>query len=238
MIIYPAIDLYEGKAVRLIRGDYAQMTVYSDNPVETAMGFKNCGATAIHVVDLEGARDGKPANFDIIQKIVAETGLLIQVGGGIRTAETIEKYIGAGVTRVILGTAAVSKPGFLQEMVDVYADAIAAGVDIKDGLVAIKGWTEVSDVDAHSFCNTAQELGVQTIICTDISKDGILAGTNMELYEILQEKLAINIIASGGVSTLDDVRALTKLNIHGAIIGKALYTGDINLSDAIKIALK
>jgi len=236
MIIYPAIDLYEGKAVRLIRGDYAQMTVYSDNPVEKAIEFKKSGAKAIHVVDLEGARSGEPANFDIIKRIVSETGLLIQVGGGIRTAETIEMYIKAGVRRAILGTAAVSKPGFLQKMVGAYGDAIAAGVDIKDELVAIKGWTEVSDVDAHSFCKTVEELGVQTIICTDISKDGILAGTNMELYETLQKELSINIIASGGVTTLDEIKALAKLKIHGAIIGKALYTGNINLSDAVKTA--
>jgi phosphoribosylformimino-5-aminoimidazole carboxamide ribotide isomerase len=236
MIIYPAIDIYEGKAVRLKRGDYAQMTVYNNNPSEVAKGFKESGATAIHVVDLEGARDGKPANFDVIKNIVNATGLLIQVGGGIRNETTIKQYLDIGVSRVILGTAAVSAPGFLKEMVDTYSETIAVGVDIKDGVAAIKGWTEISDKDAQSFCNTVQELGVQTIICTDISKDGILAGTNIELYETLKEQLDINIIASGGVSTLDDVKALTKLEIHGAIIGKALYTGDIDLKKAIQVA--
>ena len=236
MIIYPAIDLYEGKAVRLLRGDYAQMTVYNDNPVAVAKAFRDSGATVIHVVDLEGARDGNPANFDVIKQIVNETGLLIQVGGGIRTADIIKQYIDAGVKRCILGTAAVSVPGFLREMVSVFGDSIAAGVDIKDGFVAIKGWIEVSDTDAHSFCNTVEELGVQTIICTDISKDGVMAGTNIELYETLKRELSINIIASGGVSTLDDIKTLSRLDIHGAIIGKALYTGDIDLRNAIYAA--
>ena len=234
MIIYPAIDLYEGKAVRLIRGDYAQMTVYSDNPTEVAVGFKKSGATAIHVVDLEGARTGVPANFDVIKSIVDKTGLFIQVGGGIRDEATVKQYVDSGINRVILGTAAVSTPGFLNEAVKKYGDKIAVGVDIKDGYVAIKGWTEVSNEDAHTFCNTIQNIGVKTIICTDISKDGILAGTNMELYETLKNELDINIIASGGVSTLDDVERLSELNIHGAIIGKALYTGNIVLSEAIE----
>jgi phosphoribosylformimino-5-aminoimidazole carboxamide ribotide isomerase len=212
------------------------MTVYSDDPVAVAMGFRSAGAEAIHVVDLEGARDGTPANFGIIKRIVSETGLVVQVGGGIRTVETIEKYLDIGVKRVILGTAAVSEPGFLLDMVARFGDFIAVGVDIKDGLVAIKGWTEVSDTDARSFCRIAQEIGVATIICTDISKDGILAGTNMELYEILSSELSIDIIASGGVTTIDEVTGLSKLNIHGAIIGKALYTGDINLAEAIAVS--
>jgi len=189
MIIYPAIDIYEGETVRLIRGDYAQKTVYNKNPVNVATGFKESGATAIHVVDLEGARFGEPKNLDIIKQIVKETGLMIQVGGGIRTSPIIEQYIDAGVKRVILGTAAVSKPGFLQEMVQRHGDAIAVGVDIKDGFVAIKGWTEISDKDALSFCDTVEETGVKTIICTDISKDGILAGTNIDLYKTLKNQL-------------------------------------------------
>ena len=236
MTIYPAIDLYEGKAVRLVRGDYAQMTVYSYDPVSVARGFEEAGAVALHTVDLEGARDGAPANFESIKRIASETGLNIQVGGGIRTADTIEKYLNAGIRRVILGTAAVSEPGFLTEMVRIYGDAIAVGVDIKDGLVAIKGWTEVSDKDAHSFCSTVEKLGVKTIICTDISKDGLLAGTNMELYATLRKELSIYIIASGGVTTLDEISALKTLGIDGAILGKALYTGNIDLAEAISAA--
>jgi len=194
MIIYPAIDIYEGKAVRLIRGDYAQMTVYNNDPVSVAEGFKETGATAIHVVDLQGARDGTPVNYNIIKQIVEKTGLLIQVGGGIRNEDTIKRYKDIGVKRTILGTAAVSTPGLLKEMVDKYDDAIAVGVDIKDGFVAIKGWTEVSDNEAYSFCDTIEKLGVQTIICTDISKDGILAGTNIDLYRTLREKMSIKLI--------------------------------------------
>jgi len=235
MTIYPAIDLYEGKAVRLQRGDYEQMTVYSDDPVSVALGFKKVGATALHIVDLEGARDGKPANFEVIKRIAAETGLFIQVGGGIRTSETIEEYLNAGIKRVILGTAAVSKPGFLQEMVGKHKNAIAVSVDIKDGLVAIKGWTEVSNQDAIDFCNTVSDLGVQTLICTDISKDGMLSGTNMELYQTLRLKLSIGLIASGGVSSLDEIKTLSRLGMDGAILGKALYSGDIDLAEAVRV---
>jgi len=234
MIIYPAIDIFEGKAVRLQRGDYEQMTVYSDDPVSVALGFKKAGATTIHMVDLEGARSGVPANFQVIESIASESGLFIQVGGGIRTTETIDKYLSAGVKRVILGTAAVSQPGFLQEMVTKYQEAIAVSIDIKDGLVAIKGWTEVSNQDALTFCETVSKLGVQTIICTDISKDGMLSGTNIELYQTLRSKLSIGIIASGGVTTLEEIGLLAKLGMDGAILGKALYTGAIDLREAIK----
>jgi len=235
MIIYPAIDLYEGKAVRLQRGDYEQMTVYSDDPVSVAIGFKKAGATALHIVDLEGARDGKPANFEIIKRIAAESGLLTEIGGGVRAPETIEKYLCAGIKRVILGTAAVSQPGFLQEAVRIYGETIAVSVDIKDGLVAIKGWTEVSDHDAIDFCSAVSDVGVQTLICTDISKDGMLSGTNMELYHTLRSKLSIGLIASGGVTSLEEIKTLSDLNMDGVILGKALYTGDIDLAEAVNI---
>ena len=235
MTIYPAIDLFEGKAVRLKCGDYAHMTVYSDDPLSVAKGFKKAGATALHIVDLEGARDGKPANYDVIQRIASETDLLIEVGGGIRTSLTIEKYLNAGIKRVILGTAAVSEPGFLKDMVDDFDEAIAVSVDIKDGLVAIKGWTETSDQKAIEFCDTVCGLGVQTLICTDISKDGMLSGTNLELYRTLRSKLSIGLIASGGVSTIDEIKTLSELGMDGAILGKALYTGDIDLSEAVKV---
>ena len=235
MKIYPAIDLFEGKAVRLKRGDYEQMTVYSDNPLSVALGFEKSGASALHIVDLEGAKSGEPANFKIIKEIASETGLFIQVGGGIRTNETIEQYLAAGVKRVILGTAAVSTPGFLQEAVDKYGEAIAVSVDIKDGFVAIKGWTEVSSQNAVSFCESVDKLGVKTLICTDISKDGMLSGTNIELYKTLKQKISIGIIASGGVSTFDEITTLNKIGIDGTILGKALYTGDIDLTKAVAL---
>jgi len=233
MIIFPAIDLYDGKVVRLMRGDYEQMTVYSEDPVSVALGFRDAGATAVHIVDLEGARDGKPANFDIIERIAAESGLYTQVGGGIRTVETIEKYLDAGVRRVILGTAAVSTHGFLSETVNAFGDSIAVSADIKDGFVAIKGWTELSNQDVIEFCSAVEATGVQTLICTDISKDGLLEGTNMELYRTLREQLSIALIASGGVTSLEEIEALARLGMDGAILGKALYTGAIDLSAAI-----
>jgi len=233
MIIYPAIDLFEGNAVRLKRGDYEQMTIYSNDPLSVALKFKKEGASALHIVDLEGARDGKPANFEVIKQIASESGLLIQVGGGIRTQETIEKYLRAGVKRTILGTAAVSEPGFLQEMTNRFDEAIAVSIDIKDGFVAIKGWTEVSNQDALEFCNMVDKLGVKTLICTDISKDGMLSGTNIELYKTLREKLTIGLIASGGVTSTDEIKTLFKIGMDGAILGKALYTGDLDLSEAI-----
>ena len=234
MTIYPAIDIYEGATVRLQRGDYQQMTTYSDNPLSVALGFKEAGATALHMVDLEGARDGKPTNYDVIQLVTSKSELNVQVGGGIRTPETIEKYLHAGVKRVILGTAAVSQTDFLQEMVKKFGDAIAVSVDVKDGLVAIKGWTEVSNQDAMDFCGTAEKIGVHTIICTDISKDGMLSGTNLELYRTLRSKLSIRLIASGGVTSLDEVKTLSALGMDGVILGKALYTGNINLSEVIQ----
>ena len=235
--IYPAIDLYEGKAVRLQRGDYKQMTVYSDDPVSVALGFKKAGASALHIVDLEGARSGEPANFEVIKRIAAESGLFIQAGGGIRTAVAIEKYLGAGIKRVILGTSAVSQLGFLYEMVGEYKEAIAVSVDIKDGFVAVKGWTEVSGQNALDFCGTVSEIGVQTLICTDISKDGMLSGTNIELYRTLRSRLSIGLIASGGVTSLDEIKTLSELGMDGAILGKALYTGAIDLAEAIYLGV-
>jgi len=235
MIIYPAIDLYEGKAVRLKRGDYEQMTVYSEDPVSVAHGFKKCGATALHIVDLEGARDGMPKNFDLIKTITAETGLFVQVGGGIRTSETIKSYIDAGVNRLILGTAAISQPGLLRDVVSEYGDKIAVSADLKDGFVAIKGWTEVSNQDALTFCSEVERLGVKTLICTDISKDGMQGGSNIELYRTLRSKLPIALIASGGVSTTEEIRTLSQIGMDGAILGRALYEKEIDLSEACNI---
>lgn len=236
MLIYPAIDLFDGKAVRLFKGDYTQMTVYNDNPVEVARDFKQNGATHIHLVDLEGAKDGTTPNLNTVIKIKEATNLFCEIGGGIRSMETIDRYISAGVDRVILGTAAVTNEGFVKEAVQKYGDKIAVGIDIKDGFVAIKGWTETSSLEAIDFCKQMEDIGVCTVICTDISKDGAMQGTNHALYKELSQKFALNIIASGGVSSMEDVQKLTALNIHGAIIGKAYYTGAIDLKTAIEVA--
>lgn len=236
MLIYPAIDLYDKKAVRLFKGDYAQMTIYNENPVEVAQDFKNCGATHIHLVDLEGAKSGTTPNFDVVKNIKETTSLFCEIGGGIRNMEVIDKYISVGIDRVILGTAAVTNEGFVEEAVSKYHEKIAVGVDIKDGYVAIKGWTEKSTIDAFDFVEKMVNIGVKTIICTDISKDGAMQGTNHDLYKKLCEKFDIQIIASGGVSSLDDVKKLRQLDIYGAIIGKAYYTKAINLSEAIEVS--
>ena len=236
MYIYPAIDLYGGKAVRLLKGDYAQMTVYSDDPVSVARDFAAAGASHIHLVDLEGAKTGKPANLDAIAKIVDATGLLAEVGGGIRDMETAETYLSIGVSRVILGTAAVTNPDFLKAALRKYGDKIAVGVDLKDGCVAIKGWTETSDLKAEDFFGKMQNLGVKTIICTDISRDGAMKGANRELYRELSSKFDIDLIASGGVSSMEDVTALAAMGLHGAIIGKAYYIGAVDLKQAVEAA--
>lgn len=236
MYIYPAIDLYGGKAVRLYKGDYAQMTVYSDDPVSVAKDFAAAGASHIHLVDLEGAKIGRPANLDTIRAIVETTGLFAEVGGGIRDMETVESYLSIGVSRVILGTAAVKDPAFLRVALAKYGEKIAVGVDLKDGCVAIKGWTETSDLKAEEFFGKMQNLGVKTIICTDISRDGAMKGTNRELYRALSEKFSIDLIASGGVSSMEDVTALAEMKLHGAIIGKAYYIGAVDLKQAVEAA--
>ena len=237
MYIYPAIDLVGGKAVRLYKGDYARMTVYSDDPVSVARDFQAAGAGHIHLVDLEGAKSGIPENLATIRKILEETDLFVEVGGGIRNMETVDTYLSAGVDRVILGTAAVTDPAFLEAAVRKYGERVAVGVDLKEGFVAIKGWTETSDLRADAFFGKMQSLGVRTVICTDISRDGAMKGTNRELYRELSAKYAIDLIASGGVSTLEDVRALAAMGLHGAIIGKAYYIGAIDLKEAIEVAL-
>lgn len=236
MYIYPAIDLYGGKAVRLFKGDYDQMTVYSDDPVSVAKDFAAAGASHIHLVDLEGAKIGKPANLDTIRAIVETTGLFAEVGGGIRDMETVDSYLAIGVSRVILGTAAVKDPDFLHAALQKYGEKIAVGVDLKDGYVAIKGWTETSDLRAEEFFGQMQALGVKTIICTDISRDGAMKGANRELYRALYEKFDIDLIASGGVSSMEDVEALAQMKLHGAIIGKAYYIGAIDLKQAVEAA--
>ena len=236
MYIFPAIDLYKGKAVRLFKGDYDKMTVYSDTPWLIAKAFKEAGASHIHLVDLEGARDGSTPNLETIKKIIKETDLFTEVGGGIRNMDTVRSYLEAGVDRVILGTAAVENEEFVRQATAEYGERIAVGADIKDGKIAIKGWTEKSELDAMEFCEKMQRIGVRTVICTDISKDGAMMGTNHELYIAMSEKLSMQIIASGGVSSIEDVKRLSALGIYGAIIGKAYYTGAIDLKEAVEVA--
>lgn len=236
MLIYPAIDLYGGKAVRLFKGDYAQMTVYHENPPAVAVNFRSCGATHMHIVDLEGAKSGTTPNLQTVLAIKEQGNLFCEVGGGIRSMETVDAYLGAGIDRVILGTAAVTEPDFAKKAVEKYGEKIAVGIDIKDGFVAIKGWTEKSSLTAMDFCRSMEALGVKTIICTDISRDGAMKGTNHALYETLMQNLSLQIIASGGVSSMEDVQKLRAQNLYGAIIGKAYYTGAIDLRQAIEVA--
>ena len=236
MLILPAIDLYDKKAVRLYKGDYNEMTVYSNNPIEIARKFEQCGATFIHMVDLEGAKNGTTPNIDEVRKVVEYTNLAVEIGGGIRDEETVKKYIDLGVTRVILGTAAVTDDEFLRKMVSTYKESIAVGVDLKDGYVAIKGWTEKSSLTADEFFAHLSEIGVKTVICTDISKDGAMQGTNRELYKNLSEKYTMDIVASGGVSSLEDIKALREMNLYGAILGKAYYVGAVDLKEAVEAA--
>ena len=236
MLILPAIDLYDKKAVRLYKGDYEQMTVYSNNPLEIARDFEKKGATFVHLVDLEGAKNGTTPNIDIVRKIADYTSLDIEIGGGIRDEETIKKYLDLGVTRVILGTAAVTDSEFLERVTAKYKSSIAVGVDLKDGYVAIKGWTEKSQKTADGFFSYLSSIGVKTVICTDISKDGAMEGTNRELYKELSAKYSMDIVASGGVSSLEDIKALREMNLYGAILGKAYYIGAVDLEKAIEVA--
>ena len=237
MIIYPAIDLYEGQAVRLVKGDYSRKTVYSDDPAAVAMDFKNCGASRIHTVDLEGAKSGTTPNFDVVCRIKEKSGLFVEIGGGIRDMNTIRKYMDAGIDRVILGTAAVENEKLLKSAVDAYRERIAVGIDLRDGFVAVKGWLESSSLTAAVFMEQMQKLGVQTIICTDISKDGMMQGPNRKLYQDLSELFPdMDLVASGGVSSMEDIINLKALGLHGAIVGKAYYTGAIDLKEAIEVA--
>ncbi len=236
MKIFPAIDLFDGKAVRLYKGDYSAMTVYSENPVEIALDFKAQGAKYMHVVDLEGAKSGDTPNLETIKKLASATDMFVEVGGGIRSMEVVEKYLSVGVDRVILGTAAVTDGKFLQEAVARYGDKIAVGVDIKDGVVAIKGWTEKSQLDAFEFCRYLQAIGVKTVICTDISKDGAMQGANYDLYKKLNSELSMGVIASGGVSDIAGIKILAENNLYGAIIANPYYTRGISLKEAIEVA--
>ncbi len=236
MFIFPAIDLVGGKAVRLFKGDYDKMTVYSDSPLSVARDFEEKGARFIHLVDLEGAKDGTTPNIETVKEIASKTNLFTEIGGGIRDIETVRRYLENGVDRVILGTAAVKDEEFLRLALSEFGDKIAVGIDIKDGFVAIKGWTESSGINPFEFCEKMQNMGVKYIICTDVSKDGAMKGTNLELYRQLSQKFSVNITASGGVSSLEDIKELRKMEIYGAIIGKAYYIGAIDLKEALEVA--
>ena len=236
MILFPAIDLFQKKAVRLYKGDYANMTVYSENPIEIAKDFETKGCTHIHMVDLEGAKDGTTPNIAIVEQVARETSLFVEIGGGIRSMETVERYLRAGVQRVILGTAAVNDEAFLRQAVAKYGEKIAVGADVKDGFIAIKGWLETSAIALEAFLEKMEDIGVRNIICTDISKDGAMRGTNLALYRQLCAKFRLDITASGGVSTMDDIHQLRQMDLYGAIIGKAYYTGAIDLREALEAA--
>jgi phosphoribosylformimino-5-aminoimidazole carboxamide ribotide isomerase len=236
MNIFPAIDLINGQVVRLLKGDYDKVTVYGNDPLSVAKDFETAGAEYIHIVDLDAAKDGNVHNFDIVKSICDNTKLKVEIGGGIRTEDVIKKYIDAGVFRVILGTIAIKNPDFTKEMIKKYGDKIAIGVDIKDGFVAIHGWTEVSSISCDELFSDLEKAGAGCVICTDISKDGAMTGTNLALYSDLSKKYSIDIVASGGVSSMDDITALKDMNIYGAILGKALYTGAVDLKTAIEVA--
>ena len=236
MKILPAIDLYNKCAVRLLHGDYQKMTVYSDNPLEIAKKFEEAGAELIHIVDLEGAKLGTTPNIAVIAQIVNNTSLFCEVGGGIRDIETVEKYINIGVDRVIIGTAAVTDRAFLTEALKRFGNKIAVGADFKNGYIAIKGWLDVSEYTLERFLTEMAELSVDNVIITDISKDGAMKGANLQLYRELSKKYSLKITASGGVSSISDVRELRITDIYGAIIGKAYYVGAIDLAEAIEVA--
>ena len=235
MILFPAIDLYDGQAVRLLHGDYDKMTVYSSDPSVVALDFAACGMTHVHTVDLQGARDGKTPNFETVIKIKEKSGLFCETGGGIRNMKTVDKYLKAGIDRVILGTSAISDEEFLKKALDKYGDKIAVGADIKNGKIAVKGWLETSEVNIYDFCDKMQNMGVKTLICTDIGFDGALKGTNRPLYKELSEKYGMNITASGGISTYDDLIKLQQYGVYGAIIGRAYYEKKIDLKKAAEL---
>lgn len=235
MKIFPAIDLRDGKAVRLFQGDYDQMTVYSEDPVDIARSFKAKGANNLHLVDLDGAKDGKLVNFDTIKAIVEQVDMFVEVGGGIRDEDRIRQYLDLGVGRVILGTIAIKDPDFLEEMVKKYGDKIAVGVDARDGYVAINGWKEITEKESFEFCRYLRDIGVKTVIYTDISRDGSLQGTNIEAYKKLQQIEGLEITASGGISFEEEITVLKEI-ADSAILGKAIYSGMLDLQRAVELA--
>ena len=236
MLIFPAIDLRDGQVVRLVEGDYDRMTVYGDDPLSTAKAYKMAGAEYLHVVDLDAAKDGKQKNLAVIQKLASESGLKLEVGGGVRDEDSDKRYLDAGVTRVILGSAAIENPQFMESLAKQYPGKVAAGVDAKNGFVAIHGWKTITDIVAYDFVESLPQRGIDTVIYTDISRDGKLQGPKIGAYERLSQIKDLQIVASGGVSSPEDIAALAKLNLYAAIIGKALYDGRITLEQALETA--
>lgn len=236
MRIFPAVDIRGGQAVRLLRGNYDDMTVYANDPVSVAKSFRDAGAECMHVVDLDGAKDGTLANFDLIGRMIAASGLFVEVGGGIRDEERIARYLDVGARRVILGTAALENPDFAERAAKRFGDAVAVGVDAKDGRVATHGWLSVSEVDSFAFCREMYERGISTVIYTDIACDGAMQGTNLPAYRKLGEIRGLKVIASGGISTLGEIKELSEMGVYGAILGKSIYTGAIRLEDALAAA--
>lgn len=234
MILFPAIDIIDGQAVRLVKGDYNRMTVYEKKALNAALRFQNAGAKYLHLVDLQGAKDGGTPNLATVEEIVKKTHLRVEIGGGIRDEQTVERYLQLGVYRVILGTAAVTDPLFLERMLARYGEKIAVGADLRDGYVSIKGWLEDSALTTFDFFESLQQKGVKTVICTDISRDGLLSGANIALYRQLSERFSMQIVASGGVSSMEDLQKLQQMHLYGAILGKALYTGKLDLAEAIR----
>lgn len=234
MIIFPAIDILDSKCVRLIQGDYEQEVVYDDNPVQMAKKWEEKGAEFIHIVDLNGAKSGESVNKQIITKIAKTVNVPIQVGGGIRTLDTVHDYIESGVSRVIIGTAAVTDRAFLKDAVVKYGEKVAVSLDARNGYIATDGWTDTSEVKALDLVKELEEIGVKTIVYTDIAKDGMLQGPNLEEQRAINEATTIDVIASGGVTTVEDVESLRKLDLYGCIIGKALYDGKLNFEDVVR----
>lgn len=235
MRIYPAIDIKDGKCVRLLRGSFDDVTVYGDDPAEMAKKWESLGGEFIHVVDLDGALKGHGVNADAIKQICAAVSVPVQTGGGIRTIEDIEAKLACGITRVIIGTKAVSDADFVKKAVEKYGDKIVIGIDAKDGMVAIEGWEKTSEFKAVEFALKMKEIGVKTIIYTDIATDGTLAGPNVEAMREMVEATGLDIIASGGVGNADHVKSLVPTGVEGVITGRALYTGDLDLRDAIAV---
>lgn len=236
MQIFPATDILGGKVIRLTKGDYNQVKIYADSPAEMALEFMKDGATNLHMVDLDGAKYGAPVNFEPIREAAKIKDLFIEVGGGIRDMKRVESYLSLGVKRVILGTAAIRNYPFVEEAVKEFGNAIAVGVDAKDGFVAVSGWQETTSVKSVEFCKKLRDTGVSTVIYTDISKDGMLSGTNLEIYSELSEIKGLDIVASGGITFIDEIEKLRDMNIYGAIVGKAVYEGKLSLKDALKAA--
>lgn len=238
MILFPAIDLKNKKAVRLIQGDFKKETVYSDDPLSVAKSFERLGATHLHMVDLNGAEDGKMMHEDIIKSILQETNLIIEIGGGIRSLERVEKLLSLGVHQVIIGSIAVENPELLEEIVHKYPSKVIVSIDAKDGYVLTRGWQETSKKKVITFAKWLEHIGIKTIVYTDVSKDGMLEGPNFDDYHLLQNETGLNIIASGGVTSIDDLKRLNRMGLYGAIIGKALYEKKMNLEEALQCLQK